>query len=304
MDITKFNKQQLIKMQSTVQKHIEGFPSLTMAAEDLGVNKSTLGFIRDGDFGNVGEATFLKVQEKLGLSKREWGNYATSNFTAAVTMAKQTQESQHMAGLVGFTGAGKTHGLSMLAQKERNVYYALADTEMTKLDFLRELCKALGITRYEIYTRTEMRNAIVRKLKEEQQALLIIDDCGKLSDANLRIIQIIYDRTEFQCGILLAGMPFLKISIERKAEKNVNGFKELSRRIAYWEEMKRIPARDIRLVCESNGITDESAIHYFTRECQDYGTLRNMINNAHKASLKFKEPISAELLSKMNKNRM
>ena len=304
MNISNVSPKVLEKMQKKVQDLIAETGSVTDAAEQLSVNKGTISFVSNGDFANVGEKTFNSLKQKLNMGSHEWGNYAVRNLSLAVTMAMATKEKQHMAGLVAYTGAGKTHSLSLLSRKEKNVFYVLADTEMTKIYFLKAICKALGMGRYEAFTKAEMINQIVRQLSEAEQPLLIIDDAGKLSDVNMRMFQIIYDRTEFRSGILLAGMPYLKDSIERKATKDVRGFKELKRRIAYWEELKPISEADVTVVCEAQEISDEGAIKYLFRECKDFGTLRNMIGNVQKLSAKSGEAITNELLVKMNKGKI
>lgn len=301
MNSNNYSNKVLIKMQEEVKKVIQNSGTQAAAAVELNVTPGQIIHLRDGDWPNVGEATFQKVKSKLKLT--EWGNYPTQNFGMAVTVAQSAKDDARMVGLIGYTGAGKTHALTKYSSSKSDVYYVLADTEQTKFSFLKEIAKATGVRLHNEYSKMDMINAIVRQMTTGRTPLLIIDDTGKLSDANLRLIQIIYDRTEFRCGILLAGMPYLKTSIDRKAGKDIKGFQELRRRVAYWEEMKPMTKRDIELVCEDNEITDEGAMKYLTRECQDFGTLRNMVNNALKLSNKTGEGITAELLTKMNKGR-
>jgi DNA transposition AAA+ family ATPase len=285
-----------------VNEKIKNTGSSSAAAASLGVNPGTVTFLKNGDWKNVSDEVFTKVQKSLHLN--EWRTFQTTNFSIAATVAKSTKDDARMVALVGYTGAGKTHSLSTYAKKSKDVFYLLADTEMTKLDFLKEIGKACGINNLYQYSKNELIRKIVSTLVNTGSALLIIDDSGKLSDANLRLIQVIYDRTEFRCGILLAGTHYLKTSIDRKAAKDVKGFQELKRRIAYTEVMKEIAIDDVRTICVGVGIEDESAIIYLHRECKDFGTLRNQINNVLKLSAKRGEPVTNELLAKMNMGRV
>jgi DNA transposition AAA+ family ATPase len=289
-------------MQKEVKMLISSSETQAKAAEHLGITPGQIGYFRDGDWANIGEKTFLSVQQKLNLNA--WSTYTTNNFAMIVTAANSCKEDRRMQGLLGFTGAGKTHALKQFSNKFTNSNYVLCDSEMTKLDFVREISKSVGVKNFAIYNKSEIINNICRMLIRTTNSLLILDDVGKLSDANMRVIQIIYDKTEGNCGILLVGLPSLKKRIDRSANKDVLGFRELRRRIAYWEELKPVTVDDIKLICADNGITDESAIAYLTRECRDFGTLRNMITN----SLRFKEKkaaevINNELLTAMNRGK-
>jgi hypothetical protein len=302
MQVTNISKKVLDKVQNVVLEIIENAPTQAVAAEQLGITSGQVTFFKNADWTNISEATFNKIKHKFKIN--DWGTYATLNFGLGITVAQATKEDSCMVGLIGETGFGKTHLLTTFAKKQPDTYYALCDTEMTKYSFLRELCKVVGVRNYAEYSKSDMINSIVRTLtRDGKKPLLILDDVGKLSDANLRLIQIVYDRTEFQCGILLAGMPYLKANIERKAAKDLKGFQELQRRIKHWEELKALKMQDVQLVCTENGITDESAINYLARECTDFGTLRNMISDCLKFAAKKSEKPSAELLTTMNKNR-
>lgn len=303
MNISTQNQKLLTRMQREVKQLIANSETQAKAAESLGITPGQIGYFRDGDWANIGTLTFHKVQEKLNIN--EWTTYATNNFAMSVTAAKSCRDDRRMQGLLGFTGAGKTHALKQFSNKYTNSHYVLCDSEMTKMDFLKTISKAVGVRSNAIYNRSDIINNICRVLIRNNNSLLILDDVGKLTDANLRIIQIIYDKTEGFCGILLVGLPSLKTKIEHKADRDALGFKELRRRIAYWEELKPVADTDVKLICEDNGITDESAQIYLSRECRDFGTLRNMVLNA----IKFKgkrgaETIDSALLSAMNRGKL
>lgn len=303
MKIENHNPKILEKMQSIIQQKIKMAKSQNEAALELGLSPGQIGFFRDGDWKNVSDETFNRVKAALKLN--EWGTYPTNNFAMALTVAQSCQDDCRMQGLIGNTGFGKTHSLKQFAEKGKNVFYVLCDTEMTKADFRKAIANAMGMQRVDNYNKSETINAICRKLNAGNKPLLILDDVGKLSDANLRMIQIIFDKTEGNCGILLAGLPNLQKYIFAKADKDVRGFRELRRRIAYWEELKPIAAPDVKLVANENGIYDDTAIAYFIRECKDYGTLRNMITNAIKfQAKKAATVIDNELLALMNRGRM
>jgi len=153
---------------------------------------------------------------------------------------------------------------------------------MQRKDFLRGIQRSMGLDVGG--TVADMCYAITDALKRKDNPLLIIDDAGKLTDANYRLLQVIYDETEHHAGLVLSGTEYLKQYIDQMASKNKMGFRELRRRIAYWLPLEPASFRVIAAICHDHGITDEDAIRYISRNATDYGTLRNLITNALKAT--------------------
>jgi transcriptional regulator with XRE-family HTH domain len=146
-------------------------------------------------------AAFLKMDD--------WQLMETNNFAIVHELLWEAQEYSRFFGIVAESGFGKTAALDAYKKKNPNCFYMLSDILMSgRKGFLGTIQRAMGIR--EGGTPAEMLEAIVVKLNSLKSPLLIIDDAGKLNDSNLRIIQLIYDRTERRCGIVMAGTPYLK----------------------------------------------------------------------------------------------
>jgi DNA transposition AAA+ family ATPase len=266
-------------VQEYVQQRIQTAGSQNEAARQMGISGAHIINFREGHWDKISQRQFNTIAHLAGINS--WRDVKTANLSIATGLLAQAQSRSRMLALSGYTGAGKTHAMRLYARKTPQAYYVLADAEMNKRRFLNAILQAIGVRPDDAGNNIgEALDAIARKLNREDSPLLMIDDAGKLTDSLLRIIQIIYDRTEGRAGIVLAGTEYLKESIEAKARRNVMGFRELKRRVAYWEEMSSISKVDVRGICEANGITDASAIAYLASNVSDFGTLREMVLNA------------------------
>lgn len=302
MNIASFPAEMLQAVQDLVHEKIERASSQNEAARQLGISPAHLINFRDGHWNKISDKVFNTVAAQVGV--QSWKEANTVNFALAVNLLTNAQQYSRFLALTGATGSGKTTGLKLYARKNSNAYYVLCDAEMNKKRFITAILQSIGVRPDDAGTNTgQMVDAICRKLNSEVQPLLMLDDAGKLSDALLRIIQIIYDRTEGRAGIVVSGTEYLRDMMDRKARRNVMGFRELRRRVAYWEDMYELTREDVESVCRTNGITDVGAIKYLHANCIDFGTLRNMIENVRDYSEAVSEPVSRDLFARMNQNR-
>jgi DNA transposition AAA+ family ATPase len=266
-------------MKEQIQQAIEQTLSHTSQAQlarQLGVSDATVINIKRGNWEAISDAMLQKIRAYFRLDG--WQVRNTHNYSAITKLCEDAKTNKRMLAVAGYTGAGKTTALRLYAQQNPETYYMLATVMHTRKTFLESICRAMGIT--VPFRMQDILTAIIEKIHSAQAPLLIIDDAGKLSHTCLRLIQVIYDETEHSAGIVLAGTEFLKEEIERASRRNANGFRELKRRIAYWQPLRRPTVQIIATIAKDFGIDDQSAIEYIYRNAKDYGTIRNMILNA------------------------
>lgn len=280
------------QIQANLTEVLEAGTSQNKLAERIGVSAATLINVRRGNWDDISEAMVMKLKGYFRID--DWQIYNTANFRVIHEMCEDAATHCKMMAIAGYTGSGKTTALRAFVKKKSDAYYVLGTSIMTQRSFLTAIQRAMGIS--EGQTIQEKMEHITRRLNSGQHSLLIIDDAGKLSDNIIRLIQIIYDETEYNCGIVLAGTEYLETYIGRNAARDKRGFRELQRRISYWQPMYRPTRKEIIIFCQDNGITDAHAINYLC-ESSDFGTLRNMITNAKQAGARQNTPINRELLS-------
>jgi len=303
MKITNISPEHLEAVQSYVQQMIKTAASQNEAAIQLGLSSAQIGYYRDGNWDKISNRAFNEMLAKSGAST--WPTVQTRNLSQVFALAIAAQTQHKMLGLSGYTGAGKTHALRKYVAKQSGAYYVLVDAEQSRSRFLNDVCQALGIPESERgYIPSTMLDAVVAKLRTVTNPLLILDDCGAAKDEIFRIIQIIYDRTEHVCGILLAGTEYLPEVLTRKARRNTKKFRELKRRIAWWETLEEMSRDDLQRVAIAAGnVEDQKAISYLKRSVSDYGTLRHMLEGAQAIARQKGIEVSAELLVNMNRGR-
>lgn len=234
-----------------------------------------------------------KISDAMWLRAANWCGYKaeatgyplleTHNLGQIAALCNDAQENGTMLGIAGYTGAGKTTALAEYANTKGigNVHYMLWDVTMGRKDFLNALLKAMG-KEFDgsIYNKTEY---IVQQLLSQHKPLIIIDTCGELNNAVYRLIQVLYDKLNGGAGIVLTGTDAFRKYINKMANKDKMGFRELRRRIEYWLPLRGIQANEIKAVCHHYGITDAEAVQYVQQVCDNYGSLKGMITAYDKA---------------------
>ena len=266
--------------------------SLQQIDKESGIGYGTLSNIKQKKWHLVSETMLRRLTAFLKLD--HWKLLSTTNYEIIQEMLEEAQEFSRCFGIVGHTGYGKTAALIHYSSRTNNATYMLADMLMTRNAFFTAIQKSLGISSGA--GGTEMLNAIVDKLNSLDKPLLVIDDAGKLSDTNLRLIQLIYDRTERRCGIILAGTLYLKERLENGVKRGYMGYEELYRRIGYWQTLFG-PTKEEKLeFLEQHGITCMKEVSsHILNTCHNYGALRENITTALR--LKDKKQLSAQALA-------
>jgi DNA transposition AAA+ family ATPase len=266
-------------------------------ASQIGISDATLINIKRGEWDEkVSDQMAAKVQHYFRIDT--WNIRNTRNYASISALCKDAQQNRRFLGVAGYTGAGKTTALRHYQRTNNHVFYVLATVLHTKRTFVRSIQQSMGLN--DGGSIAEMMDAIIRKLVSTADALLIIDDAGKLSNTCLRLLQVIYDATEGSAGMVIGGTEFLKSEIDRQASRKVMGFDELRRRIAYWQPLYRPTKKVVQTIASDYGITDSYALNYLIAHAKDYGTLRNMIENAEKLSQERNLPVSREILADLH----
>lgn len=283
------------QIQQAVEKTLEHTPQAQLARQ-LGVSDATVINIKRGNWELISDAMMGKIRSYFRLDG--WQVRNTHNFAVIQKLCDDARQNKRMLAVAGYTGAGKTTALRHYAQSTAESYYMLATVLHTKRSFLESIARCMGIT--APFNMAQLMAAIIEKLNTATEPVLIVDDAGKLSHSCLRLIQVIYDQTEHSAGIVLAGTEFLKEEIERASRRNALGFRELKRRIAYWQPLRRPTQQIIAAICKDFGIDEAATIEYIWRNCKDYGTIRNLILNADAIRTRDSVAITRELLAGLN----
>lgn len=273
----------------------------------IGYSGAVISQILKDEYPGDAEQVLRKLANYLGITSYKWDTLSTKNYTAVTNVCLDAQENQRMMALYGNTGSGKSTALQNYARKTANCYYVLANVLMKPKDLLSAILKAIGSD--EGGTLAERLDFIVHKLESKNFPLLIIDDCGKLENHNkcFGVIQLLYDRLLNRCGIVLAGTRRFAVYVDKMSSKDVLGFRELKRRISYWQPMQDgVEKKFVQTVCERQNITQKEAIDYLAQHCTNYGDVAELVRNFNKyrENKQVQEDEQSQVLSQLRFNKL
>lgn len=249
--------------------------SANATALELGISAATLSSIMNGKHQAISDEMWRKIQSFLRLDA--WQIMETPNFRAIQNLCKDAKENARFVSISDFTGAGKTTALRHYQRNNANVYYVLGNAYMSQNDLIEAIMRAVGVNASG--NKLQKILAICGRLNSQQAPLLVIDDFGKLNDGCYRLLQLLYDETERNCGIVISGTEYLKNYIAKAANKDKMGFRELRRRISYIQSLNLPSKEEIKQFCSVHGIKDMEFIKNLYTSVTDYGTLRTYIEN-------------------------
>lgn len=228
------------------------------------------------------------------VSNRDWTILDNIDMQRVLTTCANAFAEKNMKMVVGPTGTGKTTSLKLYANRNPNTaYYCLLTPSMSQKAVLKTIGTTLNIRTLDT-TIEHLIKQIADKLNKG--GLLILDDVGKVIQRVYAILQEIYDRTEGNCGIVLAGVPSLKKHILDNADRAKESYPELLRRITYMQELDGPTDEIIESICKDHGVLDKRAIHYIRRNCKNFGDLRNWIMAVRRTDL---TDITVEVLTRL-----
>lgn len=251
--------------------------SNNQASKQMGVSAALLSNLLNDKWDQISDQMWLKVSAWAGYQISSWTIFETRNTKAINELCEDAKSNSRFLAVAGDTGLGKTTALKYFSSNRQNAFYVLCTVTMSRKDFLTAILQSIGLeSEGSLHNRTMN---IVNKLSTLEAPVLILDDFGKLSDSCVRMIQLIYDGLEGRCGIVIAGLNYMKDQIFRNATKDKPGYRELKRRIGYWQPLYGITRSFINTVCQKYGITDDPALRFVEANCHDYGTLKELIMN-------------------------
>ena len=245
-------------------------------SKQLDVSGATLSHIENGHVDKLTESMLLKIKNKLD-SGNNWTLVRTSNFLTIEKICNEARRTKRMYGIIGYSGAGKTTALSVYYKNHPDTYLITCKKTMSPKQFFIQLLKVLGIqftgTIYDIIER------IANELNSKKDAVVLIDEAGKLSHTILLYLHDLRDWTENTTGIVLAGVEYFKSNLRKAVERQKEGIPELFNRIGFWQELNAPTPAEIEKICEVNGIADESQSKKIVLASNDYRNVNTMVLN-------------------------
>lgn len=240
------------------------------------VSGATVSNVINGKWDSIADSMWQRLAVALRYQGSEWQVAETANYRAIQGYCRMAQDDGMSIGLSHDAGAGKTFALVQYASTHPNVFYVQCAAYWTNKLFLQHLYRAMGRDPEQM-TASELAEAIISALRQVERPLIILDECDKLRDGTLMYFIELYNKLDGLCGFFLVGAPYMAIAWERSAKRDKRGFREIYSRLGRrFAKLNKSTVKDVRLVCQANGLSDEGIIMQIWNEVEHDCDLRRV----------------------------
>jgi DNA transposition AAA+ family ATPase len=246
--------------------------SQNIVAGKAQVSAATISQIVSGNWSHIADRMFRKVQRNLRIDLN-WKTALTDNLNEVYYYCEKAQKESISLCISDHAGRGKTNGYRFYDRRNKEVLHLECETSWTKKTFVRAMLLAIGST-YE-GTTEQMLQALDRKLRDLENPLLILDQADKLKDPQLDLFMDMYNAHKGYLGIILSGVKALEKRIEKGRRRDKIGYAEIHSRFGgNYISLDPIRLKDVKLICEANGVDDEEQVQTIYDTCR--GDLRRV----------------------------
>ena len=241
----------------------------------LKVSSATLSNIENEQYNKLSKTMLLKIYR--GLAYKKWKIVRTANFNTVQNICDDARVKNSIVAVMGDTGVGKTIGLTAYYKSNPYTYMVTCKISMNAKEFFGAILESMGIS--FTGTKYKMISRIADELNAQDAPLLIIDEASKLNEKALMLLHDLWDSIDNSSGIVLAGVGYFKTNLVKAVQKNKTGMPEFNSRISQWRFLNKPTKRELRKMCEVNGLEDEEQIKRVSR-LDNFRTLNHFIKNA------------------------
>jgi DNA transposition AAA+ family ATPase len=250
-----------------------------------GVNASYISNIKNGNY-TIGQtmikpAVYFQIADAIGLNlTKPEAHWETPSYLRITAACKKAQIARKIVLLDSMdSGVGKTYTLEMYSKTNDKVVYVKCTSTMTAADLLSEVMTKLLVKKPVKGNKAKM-DEIRLRVTGTPGYLIIIDETDDIKAGLWKFIKEMYDFTRNRCGMIVSGMGTTD-KINRLADRNRDGFKQLRRRLFSNRIMiSLISKTDIQQIAkEELGINAASALRWFSLNVSDYQMLAEYIGD-------------------------
>lgn len=248
--------------------------SYSRVASKCGVSVATItnSMMKEANWELVSEAMWVSVGKALGVKfGRKWNVVETTNHQLMVSLFEMAREQSLWLPISERAGSGKTASVMKYSSDTPNVY-ALQCEEWSRRAFLLNLSRTLGVSLpHTGYLSVDVVGGKVIEFFKQRAAsgmpLLMLDEADKLRPSALRWLIHLYNKLENELGLVVCGTENLQKEIKAGVNRAVKGYDELDSRLGRkFFSLVGATERDVRQICEANGLDNPAAIERVWKE--------------------------------------
>lgn len=308
--ITESQKEQIVRrMEAYIAEH--GLSNNKFAREVVRLSPSYISALVNrkwnemnagGKLVRIEDKYFRTISAAIGYDLEEalWGHFDTDNHIKILNTLQDARYSKLPVCIDGETGQGKTYSINEYKrQHPGGTYIVTSAGDLTSKGFMVELAEAVGVK--PAGDRTTLRKEIVRKLKNEVNPLLIIDESENLKAGAWDSIKSMMDSLKGVCGIAIIGANDFQEALHKKASRGQKNFPQIYSRIKEggFYKLYKLSLNDIQLVCAASGIHSRSVINKLYEYADNMRELAGAIIRIKRESKAVGENVNGELAETM-----
>lgn len=224
-----------------------------------GVSTAVVSHLLNGNWEPYSEEMFRKLGVQIGYNSQEWQFAPTTNGVDLLGLLEDSKTSALVLSVISNAGAGKSESTKKFAAEHSNVVRIECGQYWDRKYFLSEILFQLG-DKNPSNRIAEMMRDIVMRFKKMEHPQLIIDEVDKIDDNVLLFLITLYNELKGHCSIVILATYFLKKRFENGLRLKKKGYEELNSRFGRFYELEDTNFQDIKVLCEANGLKDESII--------------------------------------------
>lgn len=257
--------------------------SNAQAAAAAGTKSSTISLVFSGKYKANDAGIYKLLAHWVDFDTQGWKLAPTINYRFIHRTILDAKQNATMYALVGAAGTGKTVAMRQFAGENANSFLIRCDEFWTRQQFLQEILTQMGRDPNGMSI-GQMISVITKVVLQLHEPVLMFDEADKLSNPVFQLFISLYNRLEDQCGIIIAATSHLTSRLDKGVKRNRKGYAEIWSRIGRKPvECMGVRAKDIKGVCEANGVTDDHRIKLIAQESE--GDLRRVKRACHKYRL-------------------
>ncbi len=215
-----------------------------------------------------------KIMVFLGIDQNVW---EIDNYMMIMNVLIEAKKYKEHRIIDGQKGSGKTFTCEHFKkQVPHETFLITASEDMSPKDFMIELARQVGTDMTG--TRRKVRLSATDKLKKMGAPIIMIDESENLKLSTYGSIKALYDDVKDYCSIVLIGANNYLDFLRKKADSGKGCFPQLYSRFSADPALLNVmDKKDVKYVCQLNGITDKETVNFLFDTCRDYRELDRSI---------------------------
>ncbi|CAL2079174.1 conserved hypothetical protein [Tenacibaculum dicentrarchi] len=300
-----------LKIADAVRNYIDTYEIKPADMAKLsGVSDVYVGYILKNDFtyktdkkqGLIPATHFNKLARAIGYTSKKvyWVNRATPQLTATLAILKEAKEFGYTRLIIGETGWGKTHTITLFARKNPSDVYVVTVGSSDNLgDLIDKVIDKLKITTGKTKSKKirDIANFLKKQKDEGFNPQIIFDESEYMKQPALCAMKELYDALDKYCSIILIGTNQLLENLDKLRKRNKNGIPQFYRRVKFG--IRVLPTIDRKFKLFLNEIEDKLLVKFLSEICDNYGELHDVLVPCLREAERLQTEISLELVQQV-----